>query len=56
MARERLTGRMPLGHLIGTDEIARAIVYLADPANRSLTGAEFRYDGGLTELINFGTA
>ncbi|GAA1011039.1 3-oxoacyl-ACP reductase [Acrocarpospora pleiomorpha] len=55
-ARQLLTARMPLGHLIGADEIARAIVYLADPANRSLTGAEFRYDGGITELVNFGTA
>ncbi|MTD57579.1 SDR family NAD(P)-dependent oxidoreductase [Amycolatopsis pithecellobii] len=55
-ARQMLTARMPFGHLIGADEIARAIVYLADPANRSLTGAEFRYDGGTTELVNFGTA
>jgi NAD(P)-dependent dehydrogenase (short-subunit alcohol dehydrogenase family) len=55
-ARALLTASMPLGHLIDADEIARAIVYLAEPANRSLTGAEFRYDGGITELVNFGTA
>jgi 2-keto-3-deoxy-L-fuconate dehydrogenase len=51
-----LTERAPLGHLIGVDEIARAILYLADPGNCSLTGVEFRYDGGITEVVNFGTA
>lgn len=29
---------------------------LAHPGSRSLTGVEFRYDGGITELVNFGTA
>jgi NAD(P)-dependent dehydrogenase (short-subunit alcohol dehydrogenase family) len=51
-----LTERTPLGHLIDVEEIANAIVYLADPRNTSLTGAGFRYDGGITELVNFGTA
>jgi len=49
------TERAPLGHLIDVEEIADAIVYLAAPGNRSLTGVEFRYDGGITELVNFGT-
>jgi NAD(P)-dependent dehydrogenase (short-subunit alcohol dehydrogenase family) len=51
-----LTERTPLGHLIDVEEIATAIVYLADPRNTSLTGAGLRYDGGITELVNFGTA
>ncbi|WP_073455557.1 SDR family NAD(P)-dependent oxidoreductase [Pseudonocardia thermophila] len=54
-AVRRLTERAPLGYLIEADEIARAILYLADPANRSLTGTGLRYDGGITELVNFGT-
>lgn len=55
-ARELLTAHAPLGYLIDIDEIAYAILYLADPGNRSLTGAEFRYDGGISEIVNLGTA
>ena len=55
-AVQLLTERAPLGHLIDVDEIAQAVLYLAHPANRSLTGVEFRYDGGITETVNFGTA
>ncbi|GAA1749938.1 SDR family oxidoreductase [Aeromicrobium alkaliterrae] len=45
----------PLGHMIDVDEIADAIVYLARPSNRSLTGAELLYDGSHVEVVNVGT-
>lgn len=51
-----MTQSQPLGHLIGVDEICAAILYLASPTNRSLTGAALRYDGSLSEVVNVGTA
>lgn len=55
-ARRLLEARTPLGRLTSADEIAEAIAYLASPSSVTLTGAELRYDGGITELVNLGTA
>jgi 2-keto-3-deoxy-L-fuconate dehydrogenase len=50
-----MTESQPLGRLIDAGEIAAAVLYLAGPANRSLTGAEICYDGSLSEVVNVGT-
>lgn len=50
-----MTASQPLGRMIAAEEIAEAVVYLARPGNRSLTGAELVYDGSHTEVVNVGT-
>ncbi|KRC51724.1 short-chain dehydrogenase [Leifsonia sp. Root227] len=49
-AREQLTRRQPLGRLVSPDEVAHAIVYLADPGNASTTGTLLTVDGGMGAL------
>ncbi len=51
-----MTQSQPLGRLIDAEEIASTVLYLAQPALRSLTGAEVRYDGSLSEVVNVGTS
>lgn len=48
--RARLEHRQPTGRLVRPEEVAAAIVYLADPANKSLTGTSLAVDGGLAGL------
>ena len=48
--RAALEARQPLGRLVSPDEVAAAIVHLADPANASTTGTVLTVDGGLTSL------
>jgi len=48
--RARLEQRQPTGRLVSPEEVAAAIVYLADPANKSLTGTSLAVDGGLAGL------
>jgi 2-keto-3-deoxy-L-fuconate dehydrogenase len=48
--RARLEARQPTGRLVSPEEVAAAIVYLADPANKSLTGTSLAVDGGLAGL------
>lgn len=55
-ARHLLIERQPLKQLISPSEIAGAVLYLASPHNSTLTGAALRFDGGMTELVNLGTA
>lgn len=50
VAREQLTRRQPLGRLVSPDEVAHAIVYLADPGNASTTGTLLTVDGGMGGL------
>ncbi|MFG1636458.1 SDR family NAD(P)-dependent oxidoreductase [Pseudonocardia alni] len=45
-----LRSRQPTGGLVGMDEVARAILHLADPHQRSLTGAVLAVDGGMSGL------
>lgn len=54
-AIERMKASQPLGHMIAAKEIAEAVVYLARPGNRSLTGAELVYDGSHIEVVDVGT-
>ncbi len=48
-ALQALRRRQPLGRLVGCDEVADAIVYLAAP-NTFTTGADFLLDGGITSV------
>ena len=42
------TGRIPLGRILAADEIAGAIVFLASPFARAITGVTLPVDGGWT--------
>ena len=44
---EALRRRQPLGRMVSCDEVAAAVVYLADDATFT-TGADFLLDGGIT--------
>ncbi|MBB4932314.1 NAD(P)-dependent dehydrogenase (short-subunit alcohol dehydrogenase family) [Lipingzhangella halophila] len=48
--RAALEARQPHGRLVSADEVARAVVYLADPANRSTVGTCLPVDGGMDAL------
>jgi 2-keto-3-deoxy-L-fuconate dehydrogenase len=45
--RAALEARQPHGRLVSAAEVARAVVYLAAPANGSTTGTELAVDGGM---------
>lgn len=45
----RLEARQPLGRLVGPDEVAAAVVYLAAPSTYT-TGQELVLDGGITGI------
>jgi NAD(P)-dependent dehydrogenase (short-subunit alcohol dehydrogenase family) len=46
---EALRRRQPMGRLVGCDEVAEAICYLAAPTTFT-TGADFLLDGGITSV------
>ncbi|WP_030161730.1 SDR family NAD(P)-dependent oxidoreductase [Glycomyces sp. NRRL B-16210] len=48
--RARLEARQPTGRLVSAEEVAAAIVYLADPGNKALTGTSLAVDGGMSGL------
>jgi NAD(P)-dependent dehydrogenase (short-subunit alcohol dehydrogenase family) len=43
---EKMTGYSPLGRLATPDDIARAVLFLADPANVAISGVYLPVDGG----------
>lgn len=45
-----LNARQPHGRLVSADEVAEAVLYLADPVNGSTTGASIAVDGGMQNL------
>lgn len=45
---EKAGAKIPLGRLGNPEEMARAILFLSDPANDYLTGAELLLDGGIS--------
>lgn len=49
-ASESLRRRQPMGRLVSPEEVANAIVYLADPASRSTSGTLLTVDGGMGGL------
>lgn len=48
--RQYLEARQPLGRLVSADEVARAILYLANPLQGSTTGTILAVDGGMQGL------
>jgi len=46
---DALRRRQPLGRLVGVDEVADAVAYLASPSTFT-TGADFLLDGGITAV------
>jgi NAD(P)-dependent dehydrogenase (short-subunit alcohol dehydrogenase family) len=48
--RRAMEARQPHGRFVTADEVAAAIVYLAGPASRSVTGIELAVDGGMAGL------
>jgi 3-oxoacyl-[acyl-carrier protein] reductase len=44
----QITRRTPLGRLGDPEDVARAVLFLTDPANRFVTGQVLVVDGGLT--------
>ncbi len=48
--REKLQARQPMGRLVSPEEVASAIVYLANPAQGSTTGTVLAVDGGMNGL------
>lgn len=48
--RQALEARQPMGRLVSPDEIATAIVFLANPINKSVTGTTLNVDGGMHSL------
>ncbi|GAA2270501.1 SDR family oxidoreductase [Glycomyces scopariae] len=48
--RARLEARQPTGRLVSAEEVANAIVYLGDPANKAVTGTSLAVDGGTAGL------
>jgi NAD(P)-dependent dehydrogenase (short-subunit alcohol dehydrogenase family) len=48
--RNRLQARQPIGRLVSPDEVASAIIYLANPAQASTTGTVLAVDGGVHGL------
>ena len=48
--RERLQARQPIGRLVLPEEVASAIIYLANPTQESTTGTALDIDGGMHGL------
>lgn len=48
--RERLQARQPIGRLVSPEEVASAIIYLANPTQESTTGTALDVDGGMHRL------
>ena len=48
--RANLEARQPLGRLVSADEVANAILYLANPQQGSTTGTILAVDGGMQGL------
>ena len=44
----QITRRTPAGRLGEPEDVARAVLFLADPANTYITGQVIVVDGGLT--------
>jgi 2-keto-3-deoxy-L-fuconate dehydrogenase len=48
--RANLEARQPLGRLVSAEEVASAILYLANPRQGSTTGTILAVDGGMQGL------
>ena len=48
--RKALEARQPMGRLVSAEEVANAILYLANPQQKSTTGTVLAVDGGMNGL------
>ena len=48
--RKRLEARQPIGRLVSAQEVANAVLYLANPISLSTTGTVLAVDGGMASL------
>ena len=48
--RKALEARQPMGRLVSAEEVANAILYLANPRQKSTTGTVLAVDGGMDGL------
>jgi NAD(P)-dependent dehydrogenase (short-subunit alcohol dehydrogenase family) len=48
--RAALEARQPHGRLVGAEEVATAVAYLASPRSGSTTGIGLAVDGGMQDL------
>lgn len=48
--RRSFEARQPTGRMVDPDEISNAVLFLADPANRSVTGTTLVLDGGMGSM------
>jgi len=46
--KDFVLGMIPMGHIASVDDVAAAVLYLASPAARMVTGTSLRVDGGWT--------
>lgn len=53
LQRQVYNERQPTGFMVQADEIARAVLYLADPRTRSTVGSVLTVDGGFASLRLF---
>ena len=53
LQRQVYNQRQPTGFMVSADEVARAVLYLADPQARSTVGSVLTVDGGLAPLRLF---
>jgi len=53
LQRQVYNERQPTGFMVQADEIARAVLYLADPRARSTVGSVLTVDGGFASLRLF---
>lgn len=48
--RQVYNDRQPTGFMLTADEVARAVLYLADPRSRSTVGSVLTVDGGMSSM------
>jgi 2-keto-3-deoxy-L-fuconate dehydrogenase len=53
LQRQVYNDRQPTGFMVQAEEVARAVLYLADPRARSTSGSVLTVDGGLASLRLF---
>jgi 2-keto-3-deoxy-L-fuconate dehydrogenase len=53
--RREFEARQPTGRMVAPAEIANAVLFLADPINRSITGTTLVLDGGMGTIRNTAT-
>jgi 3-oxoacyl-[acyl-carrier protein] reductase len=50
---DSIMAQIPIGRMTTGEEMARAIVFVASPACKAMTGANLVVDGGFTKRVQF---